>query len=41
MITATLDTNVLASGIVTFHKLTPPAQILKAWRAGEFQLRNL
>lgn len=38
MITAVLDTNVLVSGIVGFHKPTPPAQILEAWRAGEFQL---
>lgn len=38
MITAVLDTNVITSGIVAFHKPTPPAQILKAWRAGEFQL---
>lgn len=38
MITAVLDTNVLVSGIVAFHKPTPPAQILEAWRAGEFQL---
>lgn len=38
MITTVLDTNVLASGIVAFHKPTPPAQILGAWRAGEFQL---
>lgn len=38
MITAVLDTNVIVSGIVAFHKPTPPAQILKAWRAGKFQL---
>ncbi|MDO8497669.1 MAG: putative toxin-antitoxin system toxin component, PIN family [bacterium] len=38
MITATLDTNVLASGIVTYGKSTSPAQILRAWKSGEFQL---
>lgn len=38
MTTAVLDTNVLVSGIVAFLRPTPPAQILKAWRAGEFQL---
>lgn len=38
MIRAVLDTNVLASGIVTFHQPTPPAQVLKIWQAGEFQI---
>jgi len=38
MIRAVLDTNVLASGIVSFHQLTPPAQVLKKWQAGEFQI---
>jgi len=38
VIRAVLDTNVLASGIVTFHQFTPPAQILKQWLAGKFQM---
>jgi len=38
VITAVLDTTVLASGIVTFGRLSPPAEILKAWEAGDFQL---
>lgn len=38
MIRAVLDTNVLASGIVTFNQPTPPAQVLKKWQAGEFQM---
>lgn len=36
MITAVLDTNVLASGTVTAS--TPPGQILNAWRDGQFEL---
>lgn len=36
MISAVLDTNVLASGTVT--ATTPPGQILDAWRAGQFEL---
>lgn len=36
MITAVLDTNVLASGTVT--AATPPGQILDAWRADQFEL---
>ena len=36
MITAVLDTNVLASGTVTAN--TPPGQILNAWRDGQFEL---
>lgn len=36
MISAVLDTNVLASGTVT--AATPPGQILDAWRAGQFVL---
>lgn len=38
MIRAVLDTNVLASGIASFHQPTPPAQVIKKWRAGEFQM---
>lgn len=36
MITAVLDTNVLASGTVT--ATNSPGQILNAWRAGQFEL---
>ena len=36
MISAVLDTNVLASGTVV--AVTPPGQILNAWRANEFEL---
>ncbi len=36
MISAVLDTNVLASG--TLVAFTPPGQILNAWRANEFEL---
>jgi len=34
----TLDTNILASGVVTYGRNTPPANILHAWRNGQFQL---
>lgn len=36
MISAVLDTNILASGTVT--AVTPPGQILDGWRDGQFQL---
>lgn len=36
MISAVLDTNVLASG--TIIASTPPGQILNAWRNGQFEL---
>jgi len=36
VITAVLDTNILASGTVTTS--TPPGQILNAWRDGQFAL---
>lgn len=36
MISAVLDTNVLASGTVT--AFNPPGQILNSWRDGEFEL---
>src|SRR5216684_2804335 len=36
MITAVLDTNVLASGTVSAS--TPPGQILNAWRDSQFEL---
>ncbi len=36
MISAVLDTNVLASGTVSSS--TPPGQILNAWRNGQFEL---
>lgn len=36
MISAVLDTNVLASG--TIISSTPPGQILTAWRNGQFEL---
>lgn len=36
MISAVLDTNILASGTVTAS--TPPGQILDAWRDGQFEL---
>lgn len=36
MISAVLDTNILASGTVT--ALTPPGQILDGWRDGQFLL---
>ena len=36
MITAVLDTNVLAAGTVTAGN--PPGQILNAWRDGQFEL---
>ena len=36
MISAVLDTNVLASGTIT--AATPPGQILDAWHAGQFEL---
>lgn len=36
MISAVLDTNVLASGTLT--AVTPPGQILDAWRDGQFKL---
>lgn len=36
MITAVLDTNVLASGTVSTS--TPPGQILNAWRDNQFEL---
>ena len=36
MISAVIDTNVLASGTVT--SATPTGQILDAWRAGQFEL---
>ena len=36
---AVLDTNVLASGVVgILIPLSVPGQLLRAWRAGEFQL---
>lgn len=39
MITAFLDTNILASGFASFkHPGRAPAQILHAWRAGLFEL---
>lgn len=36
MISAVLDTNVLASGAISSS--TPPGQILNAWRNGQFEL---
>ena len=36
MISAVLDTNVLASGTVSAYN--PPGQFLNAWRLGEFEL---
>lgn len=36
MISAVLDTNILASGTVTAS--TPPGQILNRWRDGQFEL---
>lgn len=36
MISAVLDTNILASGTVT--AVTPPGQILDRWRDGQFEL---
>lgn len=36
MISAVLDTNVLASGAVSTYN--PPGQILNAWRLGKFEL---
>lgn len=36
MISAVLDTNVLASGTISFS--TTPGQILNAWRNGQFEL---
>lgn len=36
MISAVLDTNILASGTVS--SLNPPGQILDAWHAGQFEL---
>ncbi|MBI2086059.1 hypothetical protein HYT74_01835 [Candidatus Daviesbacteria bacterium] len=36
MISAVLDTNVLASGTISYS--TPPGQILNAWRNGKFEL---
>lgn len=36
MISAVLDTNILASGIVS--AFNPPGKILDAWRAGQFML---
>src|SRR3989344_294816 len=36
MISAVLDTNVLASGTVSSYN--PPSQILDAWRLGQFEL---
>ncbi len=36
MISAVLDTNILASGTVTVS--TPPGQILDAWHNGQFEL---
>ncbi len=36
MISAVLDTNILASG--TISAITPPGQIIDAWRGGQFLL---
>ncbi len=39
MITAVLDTNVLVSGMVGRRRiLAPPAALIAAWQAGEFEL---
>lgn len=38
MITAVLDTNVLASGFVRHNPQSPPVQVIDAWRARLFTL---